>query len=233
MTKIGVIQYPSSNCDYDTKKVLEDVIGVRADLIWHKEREKISDCDGIVLPGGFSYGDYLRAGAIAAHTPISKNIKRHAKKGKPILGICNGFQILTELNLLPGALMTNKKPRFLCKHVNLKVSSVDSFFTQKFDKGEIISLPIAHKEGNYFVGEEKLRRLENEKRIPLKYSDDEGGVNEEANPNGSTSNIAALFNETKNVLGMMPHPERASEEILDSEDGRRIFQGMVEEAQKM
>lgn len=233
MTKIGVIQYPSSNCDYDTKKVLENVIDTKADLIWYKEKEKIENYDGIILPGGFSYGDYLRAGAIAAHTPISKKIKKLAREGKPILGICNGFQVLTELNLLPGALMTNKEPRFLCKHVKLKVTSTDSFFTKKFNENELITLPIAHKEGNYFIEEKKASELKKQKRIPFKYSNKSGKVSEKTNPNGSTANIAAMFNETKNVLGMMPHPERASEEVLGSEDGKRVLEGMVEEAQRV
>ncbi|PTD93947.1 phosphoribosylformylglycinamidine synthase I [archaeon SCG-AAA382B04] len=232
MTKIGIIQYPSSNCGYDTQKVLEEEIGVKADLIWYKEKDKVFEYDGLVLPGGFSYGDYLRAGAIAAHAPISKNIKRLAKEGKPILGICNGFQVLTELKLLPGALMTNKTPKFLCKHVNLRVESTDSFYTNKFEEGEVISLPIAHKEGNYYIREKNLFEIEKNNRIPFKYSGPDGEISSKTNPNGSTANIAATFDKTKNVLGMMPHPERASEEVLKNTDGKRILEGMVEEAQR-
>lgn len=232
MTKIGIIQYPSSNCDYDTKKILEDVIGVRADLIWYKEEREPEKYDGIILPGGFSYGDYLRAGAIAAHTPISKKIKKIAKQGKPVLGICNGFQVLTELKLLPGALMTNKEPKFLCKHVHLKVESTNSCFTQEFNEGEVIKLPIAHKEGNYFLREKNLEKVNKENRALFSYCDEEGRASETHNPNGSVQNIAGVLNENRNILGMMPHPERGSEEILGTSDGRKILSGLVKEANK-
>ncbi len=230
MTKIGVIQYPSSNCDYDTKRVLEEVIGVKTNLIWYKDIEEVDEVDGIILPGGFSYGDYLRAGAIAAHTPITNEIKKNASKGKPVLGICNGFQILTESGMLPGALMTNREPKFLCKHIYLKVKDTDSFFTRKFKENEVIKLPIAHKEGNFFVEDNELNKLQQENRICLEYCDKDGVVSDETNPNGSKRNIAAVLNEEKNVMGMMPHPERASEEVLGSEDGKRVLEGLVEEA---
>ncbi|OKY77694.1 MAG: Phosphoribosylformylglycinamidine (FGAM) synthase glutamine amidotransferase domain [Candidatus Methanohalarchaeum thermophilum] len=227
MPKISVIQFPGSNCDRDTKHVIEDVIGCRADLNWYESAD-LSNYDGIVLPGGFSYGDYLRAGAIAAQTKIGNSLKRAAREGKPILGICNGFQILTELGLLKGALTTNSYPKFRCEHVYLKVNNTESIFTRKFDKNEVINLPIAHKEGRYYNQDPELSELKNSNQIAFKYSNKEGEVTKASNPNGSCENIAGLINEKGNVLGMMPHPERASEDILGSTDGKKILKGMIE-----
>jgi len=232
LTKIAVIQFPGSNCDYDTHYALEEVIGCNSDIVWYK-KSNIDEYDGIVVPGGFSYGDYLRAGSIAARTPMAKSIVKEIEKGKPVLGICNGFQILTELNILPGALMLNEYPRFVCKDVKLKVESNNSLFTRKFDEGEKIDLPIAHKEGNYYASESTTRKLLDSGRAALRYTDEEGRPNAEFNPNGSVGDIAAVLNRKGNVLGMMPHPERAAEEILGSSDGAKILEGMVESASKV
>jgi phosphoribosylformylglycinamidine synthase len=224
---IGIVQFGGSNCDLDVLHVLKDVIGADAELVWYKE-EDLSRFDGIVVPGGFSYGDYLRAGAIAARTPIMASIKKLAEAGKPVIGICNGFQVLTESGLLDGALTTNNYPKFKCESTLLRVETTDTPFTSKFKKGEVVSIPIAHMEGNFYADEETLSKLENNDQVVFRYVDKEGKVTDEANPNGSLENIAGIVSSKKNVLGMMPHPERASEEILGSKDGIRIFESMVE-----
>ncbi|SDG02466.1 phosphoribosylformylglycinamidine synthase subunit I [Methanolobus vulcani] len=224
---IGIVQFGGSNCDLDVLHVLKDVLGVDAELVWYKE-EDLSRFDGIVVPGGFSYGDYLRAGAIAARTPVMSSIKTLAEAGKPVIGICNGFQILTESGLLDGALTTNNYPKFKCESTLLRVETTDTPFTSKFKKGEVVSIPIAHMEGNFYADEETLSRLEDNGQVAFRYVDKEGKVTDEANPNGSQENIAGIVSAKKNVLGMMPHPERASEEILGSKDGIRIFESMVE-----
>jgi phosphoribosylformylglycinamidine synthase len=207
--------------------VLKDVIGVDAELVWYKE-EDLSRFEGIVVPGGFSYGDYLRAGAIAARTPIMASIKKLADAGKPVIGICNGFQVLTESGLLDGALTTNDYPKFRCEPTLLRVETIDTPFTSKFKKGEVVSIPIAHMEGNFYADEATLSKLENNDQVAFRYVNKEGKVTDEVNPNGSQENIAGIVSTKKNVLGMMPHPERASEEILGSKDGLRIFESMVE-----
>jgi phosphoribosylformylglycinamidine synthase len=224
---IGIVQFGGSNCDLDVLHVLKDVIGVDAELVWYKE-EDLSRFEGIVVPGGFSYGDYLRAGAIAARTPIMASIKKLADAGKPIIGICNGFQVLTESGLLDGALTTNNYPKFRCEPTLLRVETIDTPFTSKFKKGEVVSIPIAHMEGNFYADEATLSKLENNDQVAFRYVNKEGKVTDEVNPNGSQENIAGIVSTKKNVLGMMPHPERASEEILGSKDGLRIFESMVE-----
>ncbi|WP_407356253.1 phosphoribosylformylglycinamidine synthase subunit PurQ [Methanolobus sp. WCC5] len=224
---IGIVQFGGSNCDLDVLHVLKDVIGVDAELVWYKE-EDLSRFDGIVVPGGFSYGDYLRAGAIAARTPVMASIKALADEGKPVIGICNGFQILTESGLLEGALTTNNYPKFRCEPTFLRVETTDTPFTSKFCKGDILSIPVAHMEGNFYADEFTLSMLEDGKQVAFRYVDKEGRVNDEANPNGSKENIAGIVNAKRNVLGMMPHPERASEEVLGSKDGLKIFESMVE-----
>ncbi|MDI3485937.1 MAG: phosphoribosylformylglycinamidine synthase subunit PurQ / glutaminase [Methanolobus sp.] len=224
---IGIVQFGGSNCDLDVLHVLKDVIGADAELVWYKE-EDLSRFDGIVVPGGFSYGDYLRAGAIAARTPIMASIKKLAEAGKPVIGICNGFQVLTESGLLDGALTTNNYPKFKCESTLLRVETTDTPFTSKFKKGEVVSIPIAHMEGNFYADEETLSKFENNDQVVFRYVDKEDKVTDEANPNGSQENIAGIVSAKKNVLGMMPHPERASEEILGSKDGIRIFESMVE-----
>ena len=224
---IGIVQFGGSNCDLDVLHVLKDVLGADAELVWYKE-EDLSRFDGIVVPGGFSYGDYLRAGAIAARTPVMASIKKLADAGKPVIGICNGFQILTESGLLDGALTTNNYPKFKCESTLLRVETTDTPFTSKFKKGEVVSIPIAHMEGNFYADEETLSRFENNDQVAFRYVNKEGKVTDEANPNGSQENIAGIVSAKKNVLGMMPHPERASEEILGSKDGIRIFESMLE-----
>ncbi len=228
--RISVIQFPGSNCDFDTLHVLNSVMEVEAHLIWHK-RHDLKDCDAIILPGGFSYGDRLRAGIIAAYSPVMEEVRRMAKDGYPVLGICNGFQILVEAGLLPGALLRNSSLKFICKWVNLSVVSNKSIFTNKLKKNHLLRMPIAHNEGRYFVEEEGLKELYNGNQIVLKYADENGKVNEPSNPNGSIDSIAGICNDEGNVFGLMPHPERASERLLspfDGDDGRMIFSSMIE-----
>lgn len=211
--KVAVIRFPGTNCDLDTHHVLRNVLRVPADLMWHEEVD-LASYDAVVLPGGFSYGDHLRAGIIAAHSPAMQQVKKAARDGKPILGICNGFQILVEAKLLPGALLRNTGLRFVCKWVNLRVDSNRTAFTSNLKKGTILRMPIAHNEGRYFLDEKGIRELERKGQVVFRYVDDKGDATEEANPNGSLSNIAGVSNDAGNVVGLMPHPERASEKIL-------------------
>ncbi len=227
--KFAIIQFGGSNCDYDVEYVLTEIIGIDASIVWYKER--LNGYDGVVIPGGFSYGDYLRAGAIAARTEIMQDVRRMAREGRPVLGICNGFQILTESGLLPGALMLNNYPKFICRWTHLRVENDETPFTGRFKKGDVIQMPIAHKEGNYYADNQTLQRLRERGMIVLRYTDEKGEVREDVNPNGSVENIAGILNEHGNVLGLMPHPERASEEILGSADGLNIFKSMIEYAE--
>lgn len=224
---VAIVQFGGSNCDYDVLHVLQDIIGLNTEMIWYKEG-KLVDFDGIVIPGGFSYGDYLRAGAIAARTPIMESVKELALAGKPILGICNGFQILTESGLLSGALTTNRYPKFKCQPTYLKVENTKTPFTSRYRKDEIISIPIAHKEGNFYADNDTFAKLTNNNNIAFRYADVHGQIIDNVNPNGSLDNIAGTLNDTKNVLGMMPHPERAAEDILGSKDGLKIFESMAD-----
>ena len=226
---VAIIQFPGTNCDIDTYRVFNEFLDVESTLIWHEKTTDLERFDAIALPGGFSYGDRLRAGIIAAYSPVIKQLKKLSQKGKPIIGICNGFQILVESGLLPGALLTNSNLKFICKWVNLKVET-NNLFTNSFQSNSIIRMPIAHNEGRYYVGEEKLHELERNNQIVLRYSDSEGNTSIDNNPNGSISNIAAVSNSDGNVLGMMPHPERASDSLLSpysSNDGIGIFRSMI------
>ncbi|NJE85571.1 phosphoribosylformylglycinamidine synthase I [Thermococcus sp. CX2] len=223
MPRFAVVVFPGTNCDFETERAIRKA-GGEAERIWY--RTSLKNFDGVVLPGGFSYADYLRAGAIAARQEIMEEVKELAKDGKPVLGICNGFQILTESGLLPGALRPNRIPRFICKWVNLRITDTETAFTQFYEPGEVIRMPIAHAEGNYYVDEPS------KVRIAFQYSDESGNITEEANPNGSLLNIAAIANGKGNVLGTMPHPERASDRFLGSEDGLRVFRSIVAYAKR-
>ena len=226
--KIAVIDFPASNCNLDAIHVLNNVTKVKADLVWHNHFKE-SKYDGVVLPGGFSFGDYLRAGIIAAHSPAIEEARIMLKDGRPVIGICNGFQILTEAEFLPGALLRNESLKFICKWINLKIVNNKTAFTEKLNLGDIIDIPIAHGEGRYYT--DNLKELEANEQIVFRYSTDQGDLTEEANPNGSLDNIAGICNLEQNCVGLMPHPERASEPILSpkkTDHGKLIFESMVE-----
>ena len=227
--RFGVIVFPGSNCDHDAYHVAKHVFGQEARFIWHKEAE-LGDVDLVIVPGGFSYGVYLRSGAIARFSPIMKDVVRFANNGGLVMGICNGFQILCESGLLPGALMRNESLRFACKNVFLKPENNVSAFTQGMSVNDVLEIPIAHGEGNYFASDDVLTRLQQEGRVAFRYCDASGEMTQAANPNGSSRNIAGILNEAGNVLGMMPHPERAAESILGMSDGRRVFESILNAA---
>ena len=224
--KFGIVILPGSNCDHDAMHVTRDVLGAGAEFLWHKDTDlKGSDC--VIVPGGFAYGDYLRAGALAKFAPIMEPIRRHAAAGGLVLGICNGFQVLTEVGLLPGALMRNQHLRFLSRDVYLRTEETDTPFTSDLQKGRILRAPIAHGEGNYYASDETLDELERTRRVIFRYCDAEGRLTREANPNGSARHIAGICNERRNVLGLMPHPERCAESILGNADGLAIFKSIA------
>ncbi len=224
--KFGVVVFPGSNCDHDAYHVVSKHVGQPVDFVWHKETD-LNGYDAILVPGGFSYGDYLRAGALARFSPVMDSIKKFAADGGFVFGICNGFQILCEAGLLPGALRRNAGLHFVCKHVNLKVENPNTPFTSEVPEGAILSIPIAHAEGNYTCDDETYNVLEENGQIVFRYCDENGDLTDEANPNGSRGNIAGVCNLDRNVLGMMPHPERACEELLGSNDGRDIFRSLT------
>lgn len=225
--KFGVIVYPGSNCDHDCYHVAKHVMGQDVEYLWHKATPSLDGYDCIIIPGGFSYGDYLRPGAIARYSPITGEIRKYAEAGGLVVGICNGFQILIEMGLLPGVLMRNRSLRFICGNVHLRVENSDTPFTSAYPAGEVVKIPIAHHDGNYFADPETLKKLEENNQILFRYVTPEGDVTLDANPNGSVMNIAGICNEERNVLGMMPHPERCAEAVLGNEDGRRIFESIV------
>jgi phosphoribosylformylglycinamidine synthase len=225
--KFGVVMFPGSNCDHDTYHVISKVIGQPVDFLWHRQNT-VADCDAVILPGGFSYGDYLRTGAIARFSPVMGAVKEFASRGGLVMGICNGFQILCEAGLLPGALLRNKDLRFICDHVNIRIEATDTPYTNRCQRGQVLSVPIAHGDGNYFCDSETLAELQRENRIIFRYSAANGNLEADANPNGSLDNIAGICNRERNVLGMMPHPERASEQLLGSSDGRIIFYSLAD-----
>lgn len=224
--KFGIVVLPGSNCDHDAIHVAKTVVGAEAELLWHKDTSlKGADC--VIIPGGFAYGDYLRAGALAKFAPIMEPIKRHAAAGGLVFGICNGFQVLTEVGLLPGALMRNEHLRFVSRDVHLRTEEIDTPFSSELRRGQILRVPIAHGEGNYFADDALLDDLERNRQVIFRYCDMEGRVTGESNPNGSARNIAGICNATRNVLGMMPHPERCSEELLGNADGLGVFKSIV------
>jgi len=226
--KVAVIQFPGSNCDYDTLHVLKEVVGVDADLVWHVYFRE-SKYDGVIVPGGFTFGDYLRAGIIAAHSPALDEARIMLRDGRPILGICNGFQILTEAEFLPGALLQNDSLKFICKWINIKVENNNTAFTNKMKVGDMIDIPVAHGQGRYFT--DNLKELQENDQIVFRYINDQGMYASDANPNGSLDNIAGVCNLERNCVGLMPHPERASEEILSpkgSIHGQLFFDSMIE-----
>lgn len=223
--RAGVVVFPGSNCDHDCYHVLKHVLGMDTVFLWHKDAD-LKGADLVVLPGGFSYGDYLRCGAIAKHSPIMQEVSEFADKGGHVLGICNGFQVLTESGLLPGALLRNTELRFICKYVNLRVDNAGTAFTSRYADGEIVRIPIAHAEGNYFASEEVIKELEENNQVVFRYCDEYGETSEGSNPNGSINGIAGIINKGGNVLGMMPHPERCAEEIMQTKDGFHIFESL-------
>jgi len=227
MTKFGVVIFPGSNCDQDMICVLQDIMGQKVEKLWHKEAD-LKGCDFIVLPGGFSYGDYLRSGAIARFSPIMDQVIQHANKGGYVLGICNGFQVLCESGLLPGALLHNNNQKFICSNIHLKTITTDSKITAQLNPAQPLKIPIAHGEGRYFCDEESLTSLKKGDQILFKYCDENGTISDDTNPNGSIDNIAGVCNANKNVFGMMPHPERAADTSLGNCDGKLLFESILE-----
>ncbi|AFY37257.1 phosphoribosylformylglycinamidine synthase subunit I [[Leptolyngbya] sp. PCC 7376] len=225
--KFGVIVFPGSNCDRDMAMVTDGVFGQPTRMVWHQETD-ISDLDVIAIPGGFSYGDYLRCGAIARFSPVIKSVIEHANQGKYVLGVCNGFQVLTEVGLLPGALVRNRDLHFICDRVPLKVGRSDLSWTRGYQQEQVITIPIAHGEGRYHADAETLQSIEDNGQVIFRYCNTQGNVNEAANPNGSLNNIAGIVNAKGNVLGMMPHPERAADTNLGNADGKGLFEGLLD-----
>jgi phosphoribosylformylglycinamidine synthase I len=224
--KFAVIVFPGSNCDHDAHYTASHVFGQDAEFVWHKETS-LKGADVVILPGGFSHGDYLRTGAIARFSPIMSTVTEFARRGGPVLGICNGFQVLLEAGLLPGAMLRNRDLKFHCEHIWLRTEQTDTPFTLRASRGQVLKLPIAHGEGNYFADPDVIRLLEATGRVVFRYCDPSGRVTDAANPNGSLNNIAGICNEARNVVGLMPHPERACEAALGSEDGRVMFESVI------
>lgn len=224
--KFGVIVFPGSNCDRDLAYVTQSLLNLPTRMVWHEETD-ITDLDVVVIPGGFSYGDYLRCGAIAQFSPVMAQVVEHVKQGKFVLGVCNGFQVLTEMGLLPGALVRNRDLHFICDRVPIKVERNDLSWTSGYSKGEVITLPIAHGEGSYYADSDTLKALEDHKQILFRYCTATGEINDTGNPNGSAHNIAGICDRTGKILGMMPHPERACDPLLGGTDGMKLFEGLL------
>ena len=224
--KFGVVVFPGSNCDHDTYHVISKIVGQPVDFIWHKQ-DSVEGFDAIILPGGFSYGDYLRTGALARFSPVMQAVKNFADQGGLVIGICNGFQILCETGLLPGVLLRNRDLKFICEHVHVKVANTNSPYSSAYKSEQVLRIPVAHGDGNYFCDPATLAELEQQNRILFRYCEDDGTVTEAANINGSLNNIAGICNEQGNVLGLMPHPERAAEDALGSHDGLALFTSMT------
>lgn len=227
--KCGIVVFPGSNCDHDCYHILKHVFGLDTSWIWHKD-EALGNFDLVVLPGGFSYGDYLRSGAIARFSPIMKAVIDYANRGGRVLGICNGFQILVEAGLLPGALMRNRSQKFICKTVFVRVENTHTSFTNQCAEQPVLKIPIAHADGNYFVDSDNLKRMKDQSQIILRYCGANGEISDETNPNGSMENIAGVANEKKNVMGMMPHPERCADPLWPNLDGQHIFKSLIHSA---
>lgn len=228
--QIGVIIFPGSNCDHDAYHAMKAVMGAETKFLWHKDSD-LSGIDLLIVPGGFSYGDYLRSGAIARFSPIMNAVVDFANSGKPVMGICNGFQILLEAGLLPGAMLHNEKLRFICKNVHVRVEKTDSIYTSKLQKNDVLKFPVSHGEGNYFIDQDGLKSLQDNDQVLFRYCNENGETTKEANINGSVDSIAGITNKEGNVLGMMPHPERAMEKLLGSEDGKILFDSVFNELQ--
>jgi phosphoribosylformylglycinamidine synthase len=225
--KVAVVVFPGSNCDHDAYYAVRHVLGQQADFVWHKDTS-LGGADAVILPGGFSYGDYLRTGAIARFSPIMQAVSAFAAEGGPVIGICNGFQVLLEAGLLPGAMLRNRSVRFRCEFVHVRVEHTDTPFTTACRSGQVLKMPIAHGEGNYFAEPDVLAELERERRVIFRYVTPSGEVSDAANPNGSVQNIAGICSQRRNVVGLMPHPERACESVLGSADGLAVFTSMVD-----
>ncbi len=229
--KFGVITFPGSNCDHDMVYVLETLMGQQVEQLWHKDHD-LKGCDFVVLPGGFSYGDYLRSGAIARFSPIMDEVIKFANDGGYVMGICNGFQILCESHLLPGALLHNVNQKFICKNVHLKAQTNNTLVTSNASLTEAVQIPIAHGEGNYYISDEGLKELNDNDQVLYRYCDADGNITPEANPNGSLENIAGVTNKSRNVFGMMPHPERAVDGVLGNTDGKLLFESILSQVSK-
>jgi phosphoribosylformylglycinamidine synthase subunit PurQ / glutaminase len=225
--KFGVVVFPGSNCDHDAYYACKKVMGQQTEFLWHKEAD-LHDVDVVILPGGFSYGDYLRCGAIARFSPVMKEVVRFAQRGGLVLGICNGFQILLEAGLLPGVLLRNASLRFVCREINIRVENEETAFTRSSRRGDVLAIPVAHGDGNYFADADTIKRLEEHSQVVFRYCTQHGEITDEANPNGSLNNIAGIVNERGNVLGMMPHPERAADPLLGRVDGQKVFHSLLE-----
>lgn len=224
--KFGVITFPGSNCNMDMEYVLRDILGKEVVSLWHKDKD-IKGCDAIILPGGFSYGDYLRSGAIANFSPVMEEVVKHANNGGYIFGVCNGFQILCESGLLEGALLHNESHKFICKNTFIKPQSTSAKITSSLDQSKAYEIPIAHGEGRFYADEDTLKSLNDNDQILFRYCDADGNITKESNPNGAVENIAGITNKGKNVFGMMPHPERAADSVLNNEDGKAIFESWL------
>ena len=227
MARVGVIVFPGSNCDHDAYHALKHVMNAEVKFLWHKETD-VSGLDMIIVPGGFSYGDYLRSGAIARFSPIMQALIRYAQKGGPVMGICNGFQILLEAGLIPGAMRHNEQLKFICKDVHIRVESTQSIYTSSLQKDQLLTIPVSHGEGNYYIDNDGLKELQDNDQVLFRYVNAQGETTPEANINGSIDHIAGITNKHKNVLGMMPHPERAMERLLGKEDGKHIFESILQ-----